>query len=153
MGRGELEGLARDLAEARGETEKWRFEAQSLARALTILRGQHDAYVIAAGGAPAPATPLLRRRASGEDDDDELPAGCVSDGDGGEREGGEAQGRATQRSAGVGPEGDVAAPRRASEAASSAEVGDDSERGGEEEGGGGGGGDDDTVALDHSESV
>ena len=128
IGRGELEGLTRDLAEARAETEKWRFEAQSLARALTILRGQHDAYVIAAGGAPAPATPLLRRRASGEDDeDDELPAGCVNDGDGGESEGGEAQGRATQRSAGVGPEGDVVAPRRASEAALSAEVGDDSE--------------------------
>ena len=154
IGRGELEGLTRDLAEARAETEKWRFEAQSLARALTILRGQHDAYVIAAGGAPAPATPLLRRRASGEDDeDDELPAGCVSDGDGGESEGGEAQGRATQRSAGVGPEGDVVAPRRASEAALSAEVGDDSERGGEREGGGGGGGDHNTDAPDRSESV
>ena len=154
MRRGELEGLTRDLAEARAETEKWRFEAQSLARALTILRGQHDAYVIAAGGAPAPPTPLLRRRASGEDDeDDELPAGCVSDGDGGESEGGEAQGRATQRSAGVGPEGDAVAPRRASEAALSAEVGDDSERGGEREGGGGGGGDHNTDAPDKSESV
>ena len=154
MRRGALEGLTRDLAEARAETKKWRFEAQSLARALTILRGQHDAYVIAAGGAPAPPTPLLRRRASGEDDeDDELPAGCVSDGDGGESEGGEAQGRATQRSAGVGPEGDVVAPRRASEAALSAEVGDDSERGGEREGGGGGGGDHNTDAPDKSESV
>jgi hypothetical protein len=142
--RGDIEGLTRDLAEARSLTEKWRFEAQSVSRALTILRGQHEAYVIATGGAPAPATPLLRRHSSGKDDEED---GGKDDGDG----------ETAETSPGVANRGDVAAPRRASEAASpaasSAEVGDDSERGGEREGGGGGGGDDNTVALDHSESV
>ena len=145
-----VDDVTRDLVEARAETEKWRFEAQSVSRALAILRGQHEAFVIAAGGAPAPATPLLRRRPSGEDGDD---GGDERAGAGGER---------TERSAGIGTEGDLAAPRRASEGASPAaspaaaasdEVGDDSEYGGEGEGGGGGGGDDGALAPNRLESA
>ena len=50
-----VDDVTRDLVEARAETEKWRFEAQSVSRALAILRGQHEAFVIAAGGAPTAA--------------------------------------------------------------------------------------------------
>ena len=67
-----MDDLIHEMANVKSVSDKYRFEAESKGRALTILRGQHEACVIATGGAPAPVTPLLVRKTSedGEDGDD-----------------------------------------------------------------------------------
>ena len=76
--------LKNAVAAATAETDTWRFESESKGRALLILRGQHEAYVIATGGGPAPITPLLRRER--RDDDRDGDVGDVNRNENGNRE-------------------------------------------------------------------
>ena len=61
------------LAEAEAETRKWRRDAEMHAAAVTILRGQHEAYVAGREAAgtdqpepPTPRAPLLRVASHGD---------------------------------------------------------------------------------------
>lgn len=76
--------LKNAVAAATAETDTWRFESESKGQALLILRGQHEAYVIATGGGAAPITPLLRRER--RDDDNDGDVGDVNRNENGNRE-------------------------------------------------------------------
>ena len=80
--------FAAALAEAEAKTRKWRRDAETHAAAVTILRGQHEAYVAGREAAgterpepPTPRAPLLRveSREIGDEDGDGEARG---DGDG-----------------------------------------------------------------------
>jgi len=80
--------FAAALAEAEAKTRKWRRDAETHAAAVTILRGQHEAYVAGRETAgterpepPTPRAPLLRveSREIGDEDGDGEAQG---DGDG-----------------------------------------------------------------------